>query len=176
MTRSNGSRSMSLVEHHEVVDEDLVHPAQRPERVEVVLARLALDVARLAGEVGRCGVDRLTTRGEDPGHGVLGEPLDVEVGVEGSRLVGDGEVSSRVTESDRRGDVERLLATRGGPDMGAPTVHGASRGRRAGSGTGAHGIPVETLREAPDLVVDQNGVARERAVAGALDDDEPRHR
>ena len=48
-----------VVEHHEVVDEDLVHPADRLERVQVVLGRLVLDVGRLVGQPRRRRVDPL---------------------------------------------------------------------------------------------------------------------
>ena len=47
-----------VVEHHEVGAQDLVHPANRLERVQVVLAGLAVDVGRLAGELGAGRVDR----------------------------------------------------------------------------------------------------------------------
>ena len=48
-----------VVEHHEVVDEDLVHPADRLEGVQVVLGALVLDVGRLVGEPRRRRVDAL---------------------------------------------------------------------------------------------------------------------
>ena len=41
-----------VVEDHEVGDQDLVHPAQGLEAVEVVLGRLGLDVVRLVGQQG----------------------------------------------------------------------------------------------------------------------------
>jgi hypothetical protein len=42
-----------VVEDHEVRDEDLVHPADGAERVQVVLAALVLETGRLAGQVRR---------------------------------------------------------------------------------------------------------------------------
>ena len=42
-----------VVEDHEVREQDLVHPADRLEAVQVVLGRLALDVAGLVREVAR---------------------------------------------------------------------------------------------------------------------------
>ena len=51
-----------VVEHHEVGQQDLVHPADRLEAVQVVLGRLALDVARLVGQQRAGRVDPLTGR------------------------------------------------------------------------------------------------------------------
>ena len=55
-----------VVEHHEVRDEDLVHPPDRLERVEVVLGRLAGDVGRLRRELGAQRVDPLAARPRGP--------------------------------------------------------------------------------------------------------------
>ena len=44
--------------------------------------------------------------------GMLRQPVDLEVGMELAQLVGDRSVALRVAESDRRGDIERALATR----------------------------------------------------------------
>ena len=53
-------------EHHEVVDQDLVHPPDRLERVQVVLAALALDVRRLVEQRRRRRVDPLAVRRPAP--------------------------------------------------------------------------------------------------------------
>ena len=78
--------------------------------VQVVLVRLGLDVARLAGELRAGGVDPLAARLEHLGDRVLREPVDLEVGVQLAQLVGDRDVAPRVAEPDRRGDVERAAA------------------------------------------------------------------
>ena len=98
-----------VVEDHEVREQDLVHPADRLEAVQVVLRRLALDVVRLVGE-GRAGrMDPFAARLEHRGDRVLREPVDLEVGMEPAQLVGDRRVALRVAEADRRGDVEGAL-------------------------------------------------------------------
>ena len=70
-----------VVEDHEVGEQDLVHPPDRLEAVQVVLGRLALDVARLVRQQGARGVDPLAARLEDARHRVLGQPVDLEVRV-----------------------------------------------------------------------------------------------
>jgi hypothetical protein len=102
-------------EDHEVVDQDLVHPPDRLERVQVVLSRLRLDVRGLAGQVGRCGVDGLAAPFEQLGQRVLGEPVDLDVGTQPPQLVGDGYVAAGVTEPDRRGEVEEPFGAAAGP-------------------------------------------------------------
>ena len=67
-----------VVEHHEVVDQDLVHAANRLEAVQVVLGGLALDVLRLAREVAARRMNRLALAVEDTRHGMLREPIDLE--------------------------------------------------------------------------------------------------
>ena len=66
-----------FLEHHEVAQQDLVHAPQRLETVEVVLARLAGDVARLAGQVLAGRMNLLALGFEDRGDGVLGKPIDL---------------------------------------------------------------------------------------------------
>ena len=97
-------------------DEDLVHPADRLERVQVVLGRLGGDVADSLASSALIGWIRSPCGLEDGGDRVLGEPVDLEVGVELAQLVGDRDVPLGVTETDRRGDVQRpLAAERPGP-------------------------------------------------------------
>jgi hypothetical protein len=137
-----------VVEDHEVGEQDLVHPPDRLEAVQVVLGRLALDVPRLVGEQLARGVDALAASLEHPGHGVLGEPVDLEVGVERPQLGRYRRVALRVAQADRGGDVERALAPR-------PAAHPAGgRARRHD----------EVAQEQVDL----DRVAHVRAVAGAL--------
>jgi hypothetical protein len=68
-----------VVEHHEVREQNLVHPPEGVEYVQFVLARLGLHVSRLSGQLDAGGMDALTASLEDRCHGVLGEPLDLEV-------------------------------------------------------------------------------------------------
>jgi hypothetical protein len=119
-----------LVEHHEVVHEDLVHPADRLERVQVVLASLALDVRALAGEEPARRVHALAAIGEQPRHGMLGEPVDLQVRVQCAQLVGDGDVAQRVPEPDRRGDEQRSATPPAGGGPAAARLAGPPTTRR----------------------------------------------
>ena len=99
-----------VVEDHEVREQDLVHAPDGLEAVQVVLRALALDVARLVREERAPRMDALAARLEHLRHRMLGEPVDLEVGMELPELVGDRGVALCVAEADRRGDVERALA------------------------------------------------------------------
>ena len=89
---------------------------------------------------------------ERRGDGVLREPVDLEIGVQAAQLAGDRDVAPGVTEPDRRGDVERALAT-------AASARPAGRWR----------LRADELAE---QAVDADRVARVRAVPGALQRDE----
>jgi hypothetical protein len=105
-------------------------------------------------------VHPLTVGLEHLGDGVLGQPVDLYVGVETAQLVGDGEVAAGVPQPDGRGEVEHPTgaAARPGP-----------RGRRRVWGGGVKG-PHEVV----DEQVDPDRVAEEEAVATALDQHEGR--
>ena len=90
-----------IVEDVEVADQDLVHATQRLEAVEVVLAGLALDVPRLAGQPAAGRVQPLTGRLEHPGDGVLCQPVDLDVLVPVAQLLRDRDVAAGVAEADR---------------------------------------------------------------------------
>ena len=113
-----------VVEDHEVGEQDLVHPPDRLEAVQVVLRRLALDVLRLVGEEGAGRVDPLAARLEHRRDRVLRQPVDLEVGMELAQLVRDRRVALCVAEPDRGGDVERAPAA-------GLAAHPAPRRRRA---------------------------------------------
>ena len=68
-------------------------------------------------------MDPLAARLEHRRHGVLRQPVDLEVGMELAQLVGDRRVALRVAEPDRRGDVERASAA-------GLAAHPAARRRR----------------------------------------------
>ena len=95
-----------LLEHHEVGHQDLVHPAQRLEAVQVVPAGLGGDVRGLAGQPLAGGVDVLAFGVQHGGHRVLGQPVDLEIGAEPLQFLGDGHVAAGVAEPDRRGQVQ----------------------------------------------------------------------
>jgi hypothetical protein len=101
-----------VVEEHEVRKQDLVHPANRLEAMQVVLRRLALDVPRLVRQQLARWVEPLAARLEHGGDGMLREPVDLEVRTELAQLVRDRDVALRMPEPDRRRDVERTLAPR----------------------------------------------------------------
>ena len=98
------------------------------------------------------GMDPLAARLEHRRHRVLGEPVDLEVGMELAQLVRDRGVALRVAEPDRRGDVERAFAAR-------LAANPAARRRRG-------------LDEVAQQQVDLDRVAHVRAVSGAFEDDE----
>ena len=91
-----------LLEHHEVGDQDLVHATERLEAVQLVAGGLRGDVSRLVGQPLAGGVDRsrppaARTRGDR----VLGEPVDLHVGLPSLQLLHDRQVAAGVTQPDR---------------------------------------------------------------------------
>ena len=91
-----------LLEHHEVGHQDLVHPSERLEAVQVVLAGLRRDVRGLVGQPGAGRVDALALGLEDARHGMLGQPVDLQLGMESLQLLDHGDVAAGMTEPDRR--------------------------------------------------------------------------
>ena len=77
--------------------------------LQIVLARLQLDVARLAGEPRAERMDALAAGLEQARHRVLRQPVDLQVGMQLAQLARDGDVAAPVPEADRRGEIERLL-------------------------------------------------------------------
>ena len=150
--------SDEVMEDHEVRDQDLVHPPPGLEAVEIVLGGLRLDVVRLVGQMGARRMDALALGLEHPGHGILRQPVDLEIGMELAQLLGDRHVALRVAESDRRGDVERALAAR------ASAARPGRAARRRG------------VDEVAQQQVDLHRVARLRAVSGALERSRARRR
>ena len=145
-----------IMEDHEVRDEDLVHPPPGLKAVQVVLGRLGLDVVRLVGEVLAGGMDALALGLEHPGHGVLSQPVDLEVRMQLAQLPGDRHVALGVSEPDRRGDVEGALAAR------APA---RPRARRAAGPAEAGRL--DSLGEIAHQQVHLHRIASLRAVARA---------
>ncbi len=146
-----------VVEHHEVRAQDLVHPAQRPEGVQLVLAGLPVEMPRLAGQRGARGMDRLAAALEHRRHRGLGEPLDIQVGDASAQRVGDRDVAPRVAETDRRRDEQRPPRTRAGANPAGGTR------RRS----------VHLVGERTDQAVDANRVTRLRPMPGAFEGDQP---
>ena len=68
------------MEDHEVGEQDLVHPPDRLERMQLVTVGLRLDVARLVRQVPAGGMDALARGFEDARDGILCEPVDVSPG------------------------------------------------------------------------------------------------
>jgi hypothetical protein len=90
-----------IVEDHEVGHQDLVHSPISLEEVQVVLTRLGFHVCGLARQPSGRRVHPLTASGEHSGDGVLGQPLDLEVRVQPTQLLRDGDVPTGVPEADR---------------------------------------------------------------------------
>ena len=143
-------------EEHEVRDEDLVHPADRLEGVQVVLGRLALDVAGLVREQRARRVDPLAFGLEHRRDRMLREPVDLEVGMELAQLLRDCDVPPCVPEPDRRRDVERAPPAAERP---RPRLHLRRRRR-------------DLVGEVLEQAVHLHRVARRRHVARALERDE----
>ena len=96
-----------VVEDHVVRGQDLVHAADRLEALQAVLGGLRFDVGRLVGQVPAGGMDALALRFQHARDRVLGEPVDLEVGVQRPQLAGDRDVAAGMAETDRRADVQR---------------------------------------------------------------------
>ena len=143
-----------VVEDHEVRQQDLVHPPQRLEAVQLVAARLADHVLRLAGELRARGMHPLAAGLEHLGDRVLRQPVDLEAGMEHAQLVDDREIATRVAEADGRRDVEHPLRPPGG-------AHPPGRRWRR------HG-------EVAQQQVEPHRVAHVRRVAAALHQHQPR--
>ena len=151
-----GLLGRDVVEEHEVGEQDLVHAPPRLEGVELVLARLGGDVARLVGEQRARRVDPLAAALEHARDRILGEPVDLELRLERAQLARDRDVAPGMAEPDRRGHVERAL--------GLP--HPAPPGRAP------RGPRPRALAEVAQHQVERHRVAGVRAVADALVADE----
>ena len=87
---------------------------------------------------------------------VLGQPIDLEVGLDLLQLLSDGQVAAGVTEPDRRREVERLL----------PAVHAP------GPYVTCHGHLLDLVDELANGAVDLDRLPCRREMTGALDDEE----
>ena len=121
-----------------------------------MLAGLLLDVPRFAGEARAERVDALAVGLEQARHGILRQPVDLQVGMQLAQLAGDGDVAPAMAEADRRGEIERAFFA-----AAARLVRAAGRGDAK--------PPVE---EVVDQRVALGGIAAERIVAAARDGDE----
>ena len=153
-------------EHHEVVDEDLVHPPDGLERVQVVLGGFRLDVRRLVRQMRRRGMDVLAAPLQQLGERMLGQPVHLDVRTQLAQLVGDRDVAAGMAKADRRGQVQDAA-----PAVDRPRP--ATRRRRR------HWR--QPRNEFADRLVDDDGFARLRQMsrsgkgkqlpAGELDDE-----
>src|SRR6185437_10624974 len=76
-----------------------------------VLGGLRLEVLGLVGQVAAGGMDALALGFEDPGNRVLGEPVDLQIGMQSAQLAHDRHVALGVPEADRRADEQRARTT-----------------------------------------------------------------
>ena len=171
-----------VVEDHEVGDQDLVHPPDRLERVQVVLAGLRLDVAALAGQPRRRRMDPLPRLLQEVGHRRLRQPLDLHPGTLPAQLLGDREVSAYVSEPDRRRQVQHALrSARGalvsldGLGTGDPRQrvgeHSVERDRLPGRRRVTRALEGDE-RPAGELGQPDARFVGDDAVVGAVDDDD----
>ena len=120
------------MEDHEVGDEDLVHPADRLEGVEVVAGRLGGEVADSEASSALSGWIRSPRCLEHGRDRVLRQPVDLEVGMQLAQLVGDGDVALGVAEADGGRDVQRAPAARQRPGPRAVAAAAGLAGRSRG--------------------------------------------
>ena len=150
-----------LAEHHEVVHEDLVHVAQRLERVQVVLPARTPRSAPTRSPARRSrGAPARRSRRGTRSTGGLGQPVDLDVGTARAQRAGDAEVTPRVPEPDRRGDEERPRRARRGRAQPQRPV------RRAAAGA-------TSSRNSRSSRLTSDRVPRLRQVADALQRDHP---
>src|SRR5882724_1804744 len=89
-----------ILEDHEIGDQHLVHAAECVKAVQIMLAGLQLDVSRLAGKPRTERMDALTAGQEQARHGVLRQPINLQVRMQPSQLSGDSDISAPVPETD----------------------------------------------------------------------------
>src|SRR5688500_5693443 len=68
-------------------------------------------------------MDPFATTREHGGHGMLRQPIDLEVGVAAAEIVRDRHVALGVTQADRRRDVERPARSAQPVGPSAPSAH-----------------------------------------------------
>ena len=102
-TRSKCSDSHHVGEHREVVDQRLVHPADRLEGVQIVLAAVALELGVLAEQSSGGGMDPLLPVGQHPGDRMLGQPVDLDIRPQPLQCLGDRHIAPGVAQADRGG-------------------------------------------------------------------------
>ena len=143
-----------IVEDHEVRAEDLVEPAQHLEGVELVLARLGVDVRGLGGELGAGRVDasRRTPRAaSSPAAGRATRPRDPGCSCRSSRAI----ATSR--QAWPRPIGEETSSARRPPRPARARRAAARAGRRASANSWISRLTI-------------TGLARHREVAGALEE------
>ena len=145
-------------EDHEVADQDLVHGPDGLEGVQVVLGRLTLDVPRFAGQKGRGRVDPFGAPPQQFRDRVLGQPVHLEAGPELTQLVGDGQVTAGMAETDGRGNVEHPFGPGERPGPGARDRRGLVGGPEGSARPEAGG-------EVPHRAVDDDWLTGERTFA-----------
>ena len=94
-------------------------------------------------------------------HGMLRQPVDLEVRMQEPQLARDRQVAAGMTETDRRGQIERTLCP-------AETARNACRKQP--------GARRKLFDEVADQQIDAGGIARLRQVPPAFDRDEPARR
>jgi hypothetical protein len=70
------------VKHHEVGQQNLIHPPDRLEAVQIMLCRFALDMAGFVGQEPACWMNMFITGLQDRSHRMLGEPIDLKIRME----------------------------------------------------------------------------------------------
>jgi len=90
----------------------LTHHSDGVGAVWVGPGRCGVELAGRAGQGGDGWVDVLAARLQHSSDRVLGEPVDLQAGMQLAQLIGDRRVTLGVARADRRGAVEESLAVR----------------------------------------------------------------
>ena len=142
-----------LAEGEEVARHDLVHRAQREEGLQVVLTRQAFEMPALVGQLFRYGMQPFAFALEIGRRRMDGEPVDLEIAVQGAHLARNGQVPLHVAQADGAGDEERTPLARHAAHPGRTRRAGPDEiAHRAGKGHGvarAHQVPAAAHGEQP---------------------------
>src|ERR1700722_8311699 len=98
-----------ILEDHEIMNEHLIHSADRLERVKIMLARFKLDVPGLPRQPGAERVNFFGVRLKQTGHRILSQPFDLQIRMQLSQFPGDRDVSAAMTQTNGRRQIERPL-------------------------------------------------------------------
>ena len=101
-----------VLEDHEVLDQHLIHAADRLKAVQFMLAAFELDMPRLAGKPRAERMNVLVAGLEQTRDRILRQPVHSQIRMEPAQLARDGDVATAMAEADRRRKIEDALLAR----------------------------------------------------------------